>query len=98
MEAVPLIYFLYNLVYAALATPLGVLSDRWGRLPVLVPGYGAFGLVYAGWAVANQSWHALALFLVYGIYAAATEGVAKAHVTDMVPKPTAARRWAGSTA
>jgi MFS family permease len=86
LEAVPLIYFGYNLVYAALATPLGVLSDRWGRIPVLVAGYGAFGLVYAGWAVANQSWQGWALFLVYGIYAAATDGVGKAFVTDMVPK------------
>jgi MFS family permease len=86
LEAVPLIYFGYHLVYAALATPLGVLSDRWGRIPVLVAGYGAFGLVYAGWAVANQSWQGWALFLVYGIYAAATDGVGKAFVTDMVPK------------
>src|SRR5205807_380232 len=36
LEAVPLVYFGYNLVYAALATPLGALSDRLGRLPVLI--------------------------------------------------------------
>ena len=86
IEAVPLIYFLYNLVYALLATPLGALSDKWGRLPVLITGYGAFGLVYLGWAYANAGWNAWVLFVVYGVYAAATEGVAKAFVTDMVPK------------
>jgi MFS family permease len=86
VAAVPLIYFGYNLVYALLATPLGALSDRWGRLPVLMTGYLAFGLVYAGWAFATQAWNAWALFLVYGVYAAATEGVAKAFVTDLVPK------------
>ncbi len=86
LETVPLIYFGYNLVYAALATPLGALSDRWGRIPVLVAGYGAFGLVYAGWAIANQSWQGWALFLIYGIYAAATDGVGKALVADVVPK------------
>jgi MFS family permease len=86
LETVPLIYFGYNLVYAALATPLGALSDRWGRIPVLVAGYGAFGLVYAGWAVANQNWQGWALFLIYGIYAAATDGVGKALVADVVPK------------
>src|SRR5438874_2673215 len=53
IAAVPLIYFLYNLVYALLATPLGALSDKWGRLPVLVTGYAAFGLVYLGWAFAT---------------------------------------------
>jgi MFS family permease len=83
---VPLVYFGYNILYAALATPLGALSDRWGRLPVLMSGYAAFALVYAGWAVATQAWNAWALFLVYGIYAAATEGVAKAFVADMVPR------------
>jgi MFS family permease len=86
LEAVPLVYFGYNLVYALLATPLGSLSDRWGRLPVLVAGYTAFGLVYAGWAAANQPWHAYALFLLYGIYAAATEGIGRAMVADVVPR------------
>ena len=59
-RAVPLIYFRYNLVYAALATPLGALSDKWGRLPVLMSGYIAFGLVYAGWAFANAGLERLA--------------------------------------
>ncbi|HEY0071307.1 MAG TPA: MFS transporter, partial [Chloroflexia bacterium] len=84
--AVPLIYFAYNMVYAVFATPLGALSDRLGRLPVLVTGYVAFGLVYLGWAVATEAWNAWVLFLVYGIYAAATEGVGKAFVADIVPK------------
>lgn len=83
--AVPLIYFGYNVVYALLATPLGALSDRWGRVPVLLAGFTAFSVVYAGWAAATQGWQAWALFLVYGIYAAATEGVAKALVVDLAP-------------
>ena len=86
LAVVPLIYFGYNIVYAILATPLGALSDRFGRLPVLVSGYTAFALVYLGWAIATQAWNAWALFLVYGIYAAATEGVGKAFVTDLVPR------------
>jgi MFS family permease len=85
LVGVALIYAAYNIVYALLATPLGALSDRWGRLPVLISGYVAFGLVYAGWALATQSWNAWVLFIVYGIYTAATEGVARAFVTDLVP-------------
>lgn len=91
LEAVPLIYCGYNLVYAALATPLGALSDRWGRAPVLLAGYAAFALVYAGWAVANQGWHTWALFLLYGVYAAATDGVGKALVVDLVPRAARGR-------
>jgi MFS family permease len=86
LEAVPLIYFGYNIVYAILATPLGALSDRLGRLPVLIAGYGTFGAVYLGFAAANQPWQPVVLFLVYGVYAAATEGVAKAFVTDLIPQ------------
>lgn len=86
LAAVPLVYFGFNLVYALLATPLGVLSDRWGRLPVLLTGYLAFAGVYLGWANATASWHAWALFAVYGIYAAATEGVSKALVSDLIAK------------
>jgi MFS family permease len=89
--AVPLVYFGFNVVYALFATPLGALSDRWGRLPVLLSGYIAFGLVYAGWAVATQAWNAWALFLVYGVYAAATEGVGKAFVADLVPREARGR-------
>jgi MFS family permease len=86
LAAVPLLYFGFNLLYAGLSTPLGVLSDRWGRLPVLLLGYAAFALVYLGWAMASQGWQAWGLFLVYAVYYAATEGVARAFVGDLVPK------------
>jgi MFS family permease len=82
---VPLVYFGFNVVYALLAGPLGNLTRRFGRLPVLLSGYAVFALVYVGWAVAVEGWNAWALFLVYGIYAAATEGVGKAFVADIVP-------------
>ena len=86
LEAVPLVYFGYNVVYALLSTPLGILSDRFGRTPVLIAGYISFGLVYMGWAAATETWQPWALFLLYGVYAAATEGVGKALVSDLIPK------------
>ncbi len=86
LTAVPLLYFAFNLFYALLSAPLGALSDRWGRLPVLLAGYAAFALVYMGWATATQSWQAWWLFPFYAIYYAATEGVARAFVGDLVPR------------
>lgn len=86
LAAVPLLYFAFNVCYALLATPLGALSDRWGRLPVLLAGYAAFAVVYMGWATATQSWQAWWLFPFYAVYYAATEGVARAFVGDLVPR------------
>ena len=85
LAAVPLVYFAFNVVYALLATPFGAISDRIGRLPVLAVGYAAFTLVYLGWTRAHAPWHAWVLFLAYGVYYAATEGIARAFVADLVP-------------
>lgn len=85
--AVPLLYCAFNVTYALLATPIGSLSDHWGRLPVLAVGYAAFTLVYLGWTQARGGWQVWGLFLLYGLYYAATEGVARAFVADLVPAP-----------
>lgn len=84
--AVVLVYTLYNLVYAAASVPLGHLSDRVGRRHVLVGGMFVFAAVYAGFAAANAAWQVVALFAVYGIYIAATDGVGKAFAVDLVPR------------
>jgi MFS family permease len=82
---VPLAYFLFKLVATLTSVPLGALSDRIGRRPVLVAGYLVFGLIYLGFALAQSSLHVWLLFAVYGLYLAATDGVQKAYVCDMVP-------------
>lgn len=84
--AVVLVYALYNLVYAAASVPLGHLSDRIGRRRVLVGGMFVFAAVYAGFAAATAVWQVIALFAVYGIYIAATDGVGKAFAVDLVPR------------
>ena len=80
-----LAYAFYNVVYSGLAWPLGVLSDRVSRPLVLAGGLVVFGLTYLGFAVASTSWAVWPLFIVYGIYIAATEGVARAWIADHAP-------------
>jgi len=84
-----LAYALYNLVYAGLAWPLGSLSDRAPRTLVLGAGFAVYALVYAGLALATSSWAVWPLFLLYGVYVAATDGVLKAWVADHVEGPMA---------
>jgi MFS family permease len=74
-----------NLVHAALAAPLGALSDRWGRKRVLLMGWGIYALVYLSLTVTSAGWQLWAIVGVYGAYYAATESVGKALVADMVP-------------
>ena len=75
----------FNLVYASLAGPLGALSDRIGRRKLIVGGWIAYGLVYLGFALSKSGWQIWALFGLYGVYYAASEGVAKALIADLVP-------------
>jgi len=78
-------------VKAASSVPGGSLSDRLGRKPLIVAGWLLYAAVYVLFGRATETWHAWALFLVYGLYFGLTEGVEKALVADLVP---AARRGA----
>lgn len=79
---VPLAYFTFNVSYALLSYPAGVLSDKVGRKPLMVGGFLVFALIYLGFARAGQGWMAWPLFLFYGLYYAGTEGIQKAYITD----------------
>ena len=76
----------FTFIYALLSGPLGALSDRIGRRSLVLAGWLAYGLVYLSLAFAQTGWQVWALFGLYGIYYAATEGVAKALVADLVPE------------
>jgi MFS family permease len=78
-------YAAFNLAYAALAIPSGILSDRIGRRPLLLIAWIAYALVYAGFAFAGAAWQLWLLFLAYGVYYAAAEGTLKAWVASLVP-------------
>ena len=79
-----LAYAIYNASYSALSWPLGSLSDRIARPAILSGGMALFALVYLGFAVAPSEWMVFPLFVLYGAYIAATEGVARAWIGDHV--------------
>ncbi len=79
-------YILYNLVYALAAFPLGKLADSIGFKKTLILGLATFTVVYTGFGLNNSLYGFVILFALYGIYAAATEGVSKALISNLVGK------------
>lgn len=80
------IYIFYNAVYAALAYPLGHIADKIGLKKVLLTGLILFAMVYFGMSIFNNWILFAAMFFLYGCYAAATEGIIKAWISNIVPK------------
>lgn len=80
-----LLYTGYNLVYALSSPYLGHLSDKIPRKHVLMTGLTVFATVYLLFGFATEGWHFLLLFLVYGLYIGATDGVGKAFAVDLLP-------------
>jgi MFS family permease len=75
-------YIFYNLVFALTAFPMGVIADKAGLHKTLIAGILVFAVVYTGMGMASVSVHFIVLFALYGLYAAATDGVSKALITN----------------
>lgn len=76
-------YILYNVVFAAASYPLGVLADKTGIKTVFFSGLLVFALVYFLFGITNSGYMIFGAFFLYGIYAAATEGITKAWITNI---------------
>jgi len=82
-ELTILVYVFYNLVFAVASYPLGVLADKIGLKTIFCFGLILFALVYLIFAFSNSTALVFIGFFIYGIYAAATEGIAKAWITNL---------------
>ncbi len=72
-------------VATVLTTPLASWSDRIGRKPLLVAGWLSYAALYVAFALAPSSIAALVMmFCGIGLVSAATEGVEKALVADVL--------------
>jgi len=78
------VYIFYNAVYAILAYPFGALADKTSLKKILLSGLFLFAIVYAGMSIKGNVFWYLFLFLLYGAYAAATEGISKAWIIKLV--------------
>ncbi len=91
--SIPLVFALFNLVYASASIPLGSLSDKIGREKVILLGWISYALAYLGFGLASSPYQIWVLFAFYGIYWATTEGVAKAFIADLIPQQQRGRAY-----
>ncbi len=82
-ESVLLAYILFNIVYAVFSIPAGSLSDKIGRKKVIAGSFILYAIVSLGFAFAASILHVAVFFALYGVFVAAYESVAKAHVSDL---------------
>ncbi len=84
LTAIPLMYLIYTISFALLATPFGHISDRIGERKVLIGGFSAAILSYAVLANATNLGGVIIGFVVFGLYSAMTDGVGRAFASKLV--------------
>lgn len=78
-----LLYMLYNVIYALVSVPIGQLSDKIGRKPIIAASFILYALICIGFASAGEFWQIAILFAVYGVFVSADESVNKAYISDI---------------
>lgn len=81
---IPLVYLVFNCVAVIFSIPLGMLSDRIGREKIIIFGYLLYAVIYFFFGLTGSIGVVISLFALYGIYGAATDGIQKALVTDLI--------------
>ncbi len=83
---IPLVYLISSVVSVFLAIPLGTLSDKIGREKLLIFGFLVYAVVYLGFGISGDIYTIIALFGLYGVYSASTDGIQKALVSDFTDR------------
>jgi len=80
------VYIFYNLVYALFAFPIGIIADKIGLKTIFIIGLAMFAIVYFGMSFNSNIYVFFGLFFIYGLYAAASEGISKAWISNISDK------------
>jgi len=80
---IPVVYLITNTVSVLASIPIGSLSDRIGKEKILITGFVIYAVVYYGFGVTTSTGAIIALFALYGLYSAATDGIQKAFISDI---------------
>ena len=80
------VFVFYNFIYALFAFPLGSIADKIGLKKMYIVGLIIFTMVYFGMGLSNNFYTVATMFLLYGVYSAATEGISKAWISNICDK------------
>ena len=81
--AIPALWAFFNGAKALTNTPLGALADRIGRMPTVLAGWIVYAGVYFAFGRVTSAGAIWALFGIYALYYALTEGAQRAYVADV---------------
>lgn len=90
--AIPLLWLGHHAVKSVTTALGGVWADRLPRVWLVVGGWAAYALSYAGLAGASRPWHVAALLIAYAVYHGLAEAPERALVSDLAPPGQ--RGWA----
>lgn len=79
----PLMYFLYNVIYAQLAIPIGNLADKLDNRIILGTSYFIYALMCIGFIYLAGIWAVVGLFILYGIFSAINDTVTRTYVSKI---------------
>lgn len=92
-ELVPLLFAFFTLVYAGLAYPIGILSDKIGTLPLICFGWGLLTIAEFGLSFSTGIAGTLGLLVLFGAFLAFTEGSARAFIATLVTAENRGRAY-----
>ena len=84
-EKTILLYALFYLVYTALSMRAGILSDKFGRKPVILAGYTIFTALSVGLYLFRNLAFTRMSFILFGIFFTLIDGSQRALVSDLSP-------------
>jgi MFS family permease len=93
IASLPLLWTLFHVAKLASSYLGGDWSDRMPRSNLILSGWAVYAATYLAFGYATQSWHAWALFIVYGCYYGLTEPAEKALVKDLAPASARGRAY-----
>ena len=91
---IPFLFAGFTLIYAFLSYPVGIWSDRWGKLPFIAAGWLILSVVELVYSFGPNVVVAVVIFAFYGIFYALTEGSARAYIADTIPLELRGRAYA----